>query len=164
MLERARGVSENEERGRTDLVSVFIQGMKMPESCSACPICYDDIECPVSDLRFWRGRPENDEFDYISERHPRCPLTDENELRIYGYPVRLLAEVAFTMNEKGISAYEAIDVLKNADEVAKMITEANERIFHEWIRETQKPLNPKIEKEMNEGWQHILDALEVENG
>lgn len=60
-------------------MSVIIRGMDLPKSCSSCPICYDDEECPVSDLRFWRGRPENNEFSFIAERHPRCPLEEEKD-------------------------------------------------------------------------------------
>lgn len=55
---------------------VIIKGFEMPKSCSECPICYDQMECPISDLRFWRGRPENKEFKFTEERHPDCPLEE----------------------------------------------------------------------------------------
>ena len=145
-------------------MGVFIYNMELPKSCADCPICYDQMECPISDLRFWRGRPENKEFKFTEERHPRCQLTDENEMRIYGYPVRALAEIAYTMREKGVSEYEAIDILKNTDEVAKIITDAQEKMFHETIRSFTKPMNPEIEDELNEGWKKILEALEVDDG
>ena len=50
--------------------------MEMPQSCSDCPMCYDMIECTVSPLRFWYGRPENEQFDFCNERHPACPLVE----------------------------------------------------------------------------------------
>ena len=56
-------------------MGVFIYNVQLPKSCADCPICYDQMECPISDLRFWRGRPENKEFIFTEERHPRCPMT-----------------------------------------------------------------------------------------
>lgn len=56
------------------MTDIVIQGMEMPESCSDCPMCYDQMECTVSPLGFWRGRPENEQFDFCKERHPNCPL------------------------------------------------------------------------------------------
>ena len=50
--------------------------MEMPQSCSDCPMCYDMIECTVSPLRFWHGRPENEQFDFRNERHPDCSLVE----------------------------------------------------------------------------------------
>lgn len=55
-------------------MGVYICGMEMPHSCSDCPMCYDMMDCAVSDLRFWKNREEINEFDFCQERHPSCPL------------------------------------------------------------------------------------------
>jgi hypothetical protein len=58
-------------------MGIYIRGMQMPKSCADCPICYDQMECPISGLRFWRGRPESKEFNFTDERHPDCPLSPD---------------------------------------------------------------------------------------
>ena len=53
---------------------VYIKGMKMPTSCSDCPMCYDTMECTVAEpiINFFQRR--TGKFDFCTERHPRCPL------------------------------------------------------------------------------------------
>ena len=112
------------------------------------------------------------EICYYGERftHQECDdLISENALNgekttICGYPVQALAEIAYTMQDKGISAAEAVYAMENTNEVVKMIREAEEKLFHETIRSFTKPMNPEIEDELNEGWKKILEALEGKDG
>lgn len=53
-------------------MSVLIKGLRMPESCYACPLCYDLLECLGSAITF--DMSELKLFDFCTERHPKCPL------------------------------------------------------------------------------------------
>lgn len=60
-------------------MSVLVKGMKMPKSCSDCELCYDMMECCVGEpiINFFRVK----EFDFCTERHPRCPLVPAADVR-----------------------------------------------------------------------------------
>lgn len=60
-------------------MSVLIRGMAMPSSCSACPLCYDLMECSASDIMFFNNMKEQS-FDFCTERHPDCPLIEAKEV------------------------------------------------------------------------------------
>ena len=86
-------------------------------------------------------------------------LNGENTT-ICGYPVQALAEIAYTMQDKGISVSEAVYAMENTNEVVKMIRDAEEKLFHEAFRSFSKKIDPETETELNEGWKKILEAVE----
>lgn len=48
--------------------------MEIPKSCNECPACYDMMECSVAEPLISFYGPKEEEFDFCTERHPRCPL------------------------------------------------------------------------------------------
>jgi hypothetical protein len=54
-------------------MGVYIKDMEMPMNCSDCPICYDMMECTVAEPIIKFHREELEQFDFCTERHPRCP-------------------------------------------------------------------------------------------
>jgi len=103
---------------------ILIRGMEMPEACADCSMCYDMMECTVSPLKFWYGRPENEQFDFCKERHPSCPL---HELPPHGdlvdvniaYDKIAERETSYYMDMDGVDAgLQATPVIVPASEEA----------------------------------------------
>ena len=56
-------------------MSVMIKGMKMPKSCSECPLDYDEMRCNALNKNY-------EDEDYLKKRLPDCPLINLPEVRI----------------------------------------------------------------------------------
>lgn len=54
-------------------MGVYIN-MEMPTSCGECPMCYDMMQCSIAEpiINFFKVKVK--EFDFCTERNPRCPL------------------------------------------------------------------------------------------
>ena len=57
-------------------MSVLIKDMNIPESCSDCPINYDEMSCAVTGTRWWSDTMVLLDFDYTKERLHDCPLSE----------------------------------------------------------------------------------------
>lgn len=54
-------------------MSVLVKGMKMPETCSDCDLCYDMYLCKATGVSFYRNEDLKD-FEMYDMRLPDCPL------------------------------------------------------------------------------------------
>lgn len=56
-------------------MSVLINSMDIPKSCSDCPLNYDEMSCVVTGTRWWSDTMVLLDFDYTKERLYDCPLS-----------------------------------------------------------------------------------------
>ena len=56
-------------------MSLYIPGVKMPERCWDCPLCYDMMSCRITGLNWYRDTVDLS-IDPVEERMPNCPLIE----------------------------------------------------------------------------------------
>ena len=59
-------------------MSLYIPGVKMPERCWDCPLCYDMMSCRITGLNWYRDTVDFS-IDPVDERMPNCPLIEVPE-------------------------------------------------------------------------------------
>ena len=57
-------------------MSVLIKGLNMPETCSDCNFCYDQMQCSVTGDRFFGDTWVRLEFDHTKQILPSCLLVE----------------------------------------------------------------------------------------
>lgn len=55
-------------------MSVLVKGMKMPQNCYECPLCYDGMECLALQRNLDVEDEENSPLEY--QRMEDCPLIE----------------------------------------------------------------------------------------
>ena len=63
-------------------MSVLINSMDIPKSCSDCPLNYDEISCVVTGTRWWSDTMVLLNFDYTKERLYDCPLSEASSAQL----------------------------------------------------------------------------------
>ena len=118
-------------------MSVLIKNMKMLENCRTCPFaervppgrtrCL--ITCRFLADGYKAPSPERNEF---------CPLVEQPEPTLYGYPIEHLEMIARVMAKEHCTPEVVAQLLQNAGEIAKMVRDEMLEMLKESIERSCK--------------------------
>ena len=97
-------------------MSVLINNMDIPKSCSDCPLNYDEMSCVVTGTRWWSDTMVLLNFDYTKERLYDCPISEAPSAQPEPYLDSIVSEIKKTISEtKESGKYHCADIRINGE-------------------------------------------------